>query len=104
MTWIVIVSVGIGSYALRALPIFAGGRLLASPPVERLIAHAGTAALAALIATGLRSGAVGGDAAPALVAATAALVVAIRGASMLRVLFAGAGGFAVASVLTALLR
>ena len=91
MTWVVIVAVGIGSYLLRVLPLFVGGRLLASPRAERIIANAGAAALAALIVTGLdRSAAAATDTVPTWLCAAVALVVAVRGGSMQRVLAAGA--------------
>jgi branched-subunit amino acid transport protein len=91
MTWVVIIAVGVGSYVLRVLPLFVGGRFLSSPRAERIIAQAGTAALAALIASGLdRSAATSTDVVPTWVCAAAALVVAIRGGSMLRVLAAAA--------------
>jgi len=90
MTWVVIVAVGIGSYLLRVLPLFVGGRLLASPRAERIIANAGAAALAALV-TGLdRSAASATDTVPTWLCAAVALVVAVRGGSMQRVLAAGA--------------
>jgi branched-subunit amino acid transport protein len=91
MTWVVIVAVGIGSYLLRVLPLFVGGRLLASPRAERIIANAGAAALAALIVTGLdRSAGTATETVPTWLCAAAALVVAVRGGSMQRVLAAGA--------------
>ena len=99
MTWIVMLSVGLGSYMLRALPLFVGERWLASPKVERLISHAGSAALAALIATGLRRAAVTTDETVAVVlAAGTALAMTIRGGSMQRVLVAGALVYATARI------
>ena len=95
MTWIVIVAVGVGSYVLRVLPLFVGGKYLASPRAERIIAHAGTAALAALIATGLdRSADSATGFAPTWASGAAALAVAVRGGSMQRVLGAGAVAYA----------
>ena len=91
MTWLVIIAVGVGSYLLRVLPLFVGGRVLGSPRAERIIAQAGTAALAALIVTGLhRSASTTTDFAPTWLSAAAALAVAVRGGSMQRVLAAGA--------------
>ena len=95
MIWVVMIAVGIGSYLLRVLPLFVGGRYLGSPRAERIIGQAGTAALAALIATGLhRSAATSTDFAPTWLCAAAALAVAIRGGSMQRVLAAGAIAYA----------
>ena len=95
MTWVVIIAVGVGSYLLRVLPLFVGGKYLSSPRAERIIAQAGAAALAALIATGLhRSASTTTDFAPTWLSAAAALAVAVRGGSMQRVLAAGAIAYA----------
>ena len=95
MTWVVIVAVGVGSYPLRVLPLFVGGKFLASPRAERIIANAGAAALAALIVTGFdRSAASATDTVPTWLCAAVALGVAVRGGSMQRVLAAGAISYA----------
>ena len=97
MTWVVIIAVGIGSYLLRVLPIFVGGKYLTSPRAERIIANAGAAALAALIVTGLhRSAATATDTVPTWISGVAALGVAVKGGSMQRVLAAGAIAYAAA--------
>jgi len=86
----VILAVAVGSYVLRALPLLLGSRWTASPTFERRAAHGGTAALAALVAVGLRRDAIGiADTAAVLAAAGTALVMALRGASLLRVLVVG---------------
>jgi branched-subunit amino acid transport protein len=101
MTWVVIVAVGVGSYLLRVLPLFVGGRYLASERAERVIAHAGTAALAALIVTGLdRSAGTATAVVPTWLSASAAMAVAVRGGSMQRVLAAGAIAYAAAWAVT----
>jgi branched-subunit amino acid transport protein len=98
MTWMVMLAVGVGSYVLRALPVFAGERVLTSPGVERVIGYAGTAALAALITTGLRAVPhAPGEAAVTIAVGAAALTVAVRRGSMLRVLLAGASVYAAGS-------
>jgi branched-subunit amino acid transport protein len=103
-TWTVILAVGVGTYVLRVLPLFVGERYLSSPRAERIISHAGTAAFAALIASGLdRSIAAGTDAVATWLCAAAALFVALRGGSMLRVLGAGAITYAAAWSVLALL-
>ena len=90
MTWIVMLAVGVSSYVLRALPVFAGERVLTSPRVERVIGYAGTAALAARVTTGLRAVPDRpGQAIVTIAVGAAALTVAVRRGSMLRVLFAG---------------
>jgi branched-subunit amino acid transport protein len=104
MTWVVIAAVGIGSYLLRVLPLFVGGKYLASPRAERIIANAGVAALAALIATGLhRSAGTTTDFVPTWIAGAAALAAAVRGWSMQRVLAAGAIAYASAWAATSVL-
>ena len=95
MIWVVMIAVGVGSYLLRVLPLFVGGKFLSSPRAERIIAQAGAAALAALIATGLhRSASTTTDFGPTWLSAAAALVVAVRGGSMQRVLAAAAIAYA----------
>lgn len=99
MTWLVMLAVGVGSYVLRALPVFAGERVLASPAVERIIGYAGTAALAALVTTGLRAVPDStGQGLLTLAVGAAALTIAVRRGSMLRVLFAGTCVYAAGSV------
>jgi branched-subunit amino acid transport protein len=95
-TWLVIVAVGAGSYVFRVLPIILDRGRASSPRFERAIAHAGTAALAALTVAGLRRGSPTAGDVPGLVcAAAAALAFAVRGASMVRVLLAGSIAYAV---------
>jgi branched-subunit amino acid transport protein len=104
-TWLVITAVGVGSYVLRALPVVLDARWLRAPRVEQAIAQAGTAALAALIAVGLRHSASSlTDTATVGVAATTALVVAVRGAPLHRVLIAGGAAYASAMAVACLLR
>jgi branched-subunit amino acid transport protein len=98
MTWVVMLAVGVGSYVLRALPVFAGERVLTSPRVERVIGYAGTAALAALVTTGLRAVPHDpGQTAVTIAVGAAALIVAVRRGSMLRVLGVAACLFATGS-------
>jgi branched-subunit amino acid transport protein len=93
----VIVAVGVGSYVLRALPVLLDGRWLSSPGFERTLGHAGTAALAALIAVGLRrSSATPVDSVAVVVAAAVAVMVAVRGGTMLQILLAGGSAYAAA--------
>jgi branched-subunit amino acid transport protein len=101
MTWIVMLAVGVGSYLLRILPLFVGGRYLSSPRAERVIANAGVAALAALIVSGLhRSAGTTTDMVSTWLAGAAALTAAVRGWSMQRVLAAGAITYAAAMAAT----
>ena len=99
-TLMVMIAVGIGSYVLRALPVLLDIRVLHSPAVDRGIRRAATAALAALVAIGLRHSATDGlHTAAVLATAAAALAVAWRGGSTVRVV--AAGGAAYAAVLLA---
>jgi len=101
-TWAVIVAVGLGSYALRALPLLLDGRWSGSARFERAIAHAGTAGLAALVAGGLRHSATSPAEALALAVAVAVgVVVAVRGGVMVRVLLAGGVAYGVVLVAAA---
>lgn len=98
MTWLVMLAVGVGSYVLRALPVFAGERVLASPAVERVIGYAGTAALAALVTTGLRAVPDRpGQTVLTLAVGAAALTIAVRQGSVLRVLGTAAGVYGAGS-------
>jgi branched-subunit amino acid transport protein len=96
--WLVVVAVGVGSYVARAVPVVVGARWLRAPRVVEAIEHAGTAALAALIAIGLRHGATTpADALTVGLAAAVAVVVAVRGAPMHTVLLVGAIAYAAAA-------
>jgi branched-subunit amino acid transport protein len=98
MTWAVMLAVGVGSYVLRALPVFVGERVLTSPRVERVIGYAGTSALAALVTTGLRAVPDRpGQAIVTIAVGAAALTVAVLRGSMLRVLFAATCVYAAGS-------
>jgi branched-subunit amino acid transport protein len=98
-TWLVIAAVGAGSYVTRALPVLLGARWTNTPRVERTIACAGTAALAALIASGFRRAATTpADSAAVVLAAAVALYIALRGGSMARILLLGGLAYGVALV------
>jgi branched-subunit amino acid transport protein len=86
--WLVILAVAMGSYALRSLPLFAVGRLAPSERVERSLERAGAAALMALATTTVADAGAGWAPAPILALAAGA-VVAVRGASLARVLGVG---------------
>ena len=53
-TWIAVACVGLGSYALRLLPMLVGDRIRWPVPVDRAIGHAGLAALTALVISGVQ--------------------------------------------------
>ena len=89
MTWVVIVSVGVGSYLFRVAPlVLLAGR---TPPgwVDRLLSHASSAALATLVVSSLRHATTTATPAVALIAVAAGAVVALRGGSMPRVVLTG---------------
>ena len=95
-TWIAVAGVGLGSYALRLLPLLVGDRIRWPGPVDRATGHAGLAALTALVIAGVQHH--DGDGRPgatlwALTAVIAGAVVARRGRSMLWVVAAGLGGY-----------
>jgi branched-subunit amino acid transport protein len=96
----VMVLVGAGSYLLRVLPLLLANRIRLSTRVERVLADAVLAALAALLATAVHR-LVTGSLSPGLtpVAGYAALAVgaavALRGGSIGRVALAGAATTAV---------
>lgn len=106
MTWLVILGVGIGSFALRAAPLLVLGRAQLGEGADRMIRHAGSAAIAALVALSAQDSASGSATLPTVLALAVALVLAVRGASMVRLLVAGgavyAGALLVADLLTRL--
>jgi branched-subunit amino acid transport protein len=87
--WIAVAGVGLGSFALRLLPLLVLGRIELGPRSEELIGRGGLAAIAALVAVSAQSAAQG-QAMPAAVAALATgVVLAARRASMLRIMAIG---------------
>jgi branched-subunit amino acid transport protein len=106
-TWIAVACVGLGSYALRLLPLLVGDRVRWPCPVDRATGHAGLAALTALVIAGVQHHDGGGRPGATLWALTAVIagaVVASRGRSMLWVVAAGLGGYWLPSMLVAGLR
>jgi branched-subunit amino acid transport protein len=106
-TWIAVACVGLGSYALRLLPMLVGDRVRWSDRVDRAIGHAGLAALTALVIAGVQNHDGSGRPGATLWALTAVIVgavVARRGCSMLWVVAAGLGGYWLPSVLVASFR
>jgi branched-subunit amino acid transport protein len=94
-TWLVIIAVGAGSYVFRALPVLVDARWLRSARFEQTVGYAGTAALAALIATGFRGSATSLTTGIAVAAAAAVAVgVAVRSRSMYGIMLAGASAYA----------
>ena len=98
-TWIAIVAVGVGSFVLRAAPLLMLQRVTLSDQVDRIIRHAGVAAIAGLIATTVRHAAHGSTTVPTLLAVAFGTWLAVRGGSMMRII--GTGGAIYAGALVA---
>ena len=90
MTWLVILAVGLGSFAFRLGPLLLFQRVSLSERGDRVIRDAGTAAITALIVISSKQSATGSATVPTVLAVAAAVVLAARGASMLRLLACGA--------------
>ena len=103
MTWIVILAVGLGSFAFRVGPLLVFERVSFSERGDRVIRYAGTAAITALIVVSTRQSATGGAVVPTLLAMAVAVPLAIRGASMLLLLVCGGAIYAGAVIATDLL-
>jgi branched-subunit amino acid transport protein len=103
MTWIVILAVGAGSFVFRLGPLLVFQRISLTERGDRVIRHAGNAAITALIAVSTKHSATGSAALPTVMAMTAAVVLVARGASMLRLLICGGGIYACSVVVMGLL-
>lgn len=82
--WIAVLTLGLGSFVLRAAPFVLGDRVRPSHRTELLLRHAAIAAVTALIVTGTRGAAQGEVwlAVVAVLALAAALALAAIGRSM----------------------
>ena len=94
MTWLVILAVGAGSFVFRLGPLLLLQRISPTERGDRVIRHAGTAAITALIAVSTKTSATGSALVPTVLAMAAAIGLAARGASMLRLLLCGGGIYA----------
>ena len=94
MTWVVLLAVGLGSYAFRLAPVLLFQRVTLSERGDRMIRDAGTAAITALIALSAKQSAATGSVAPVLCAMAVGLVLAARGASMFVLLVVGGATYA----------
>lgn len=103
MTWVVVLAVGLGSFAFRLGPLLLFERVSLSERGDRVIRHAGIAAITALIAVSTRQHATGDAVAPTILAVSAAIVLAARGASMVRLLICGGGIYAGSVIVMGLL-
>jgi branched-subunit amino acid transport protein len=98
MTWLVIVAVGVGSFAFRLGPLVLFQKVTLSERGDRMIRDGGTAAIAALITISARQSATGGAVVPTVLALAAAIVLAARGASIFLLLVCGGAIYAGAAV------
>jgi branched-subunit amino acid transport protein len=103
MIWVVILAVGLGSFAFRVAPMVVFQRVTLSERGDRAIRDAGTAAITALIALSAKQSATGGSAIPTLSAMAVAVVLAARGASMILLLVIGGATYAGAVIVTGLI-
>ena len=103
MTWLVIIAVGLGSFVFRVGPLLLLQRVSLSERSDRAIRHASLAAITALIVVSVRHSATGEATVPTVLAVALGVVLAVRGASMLRLLVCGAATYAAAVVVVDLL-
>jgi len=102
--WTAVLVVGAASLALRLLPLLAVDRLGLRQRTADILRHAGAGAIATLVVLAvLRPTAGSGIDGAVLVAVAVGGLLAWRGRSMLWVVLAGGGSFAVATALGALL-
>jgi branched-subunit amino acid transport protein len=101
--WLAILAVGIGSFVLRVGPLFVLQRVPLAEGADRIIRRAGMAAIAALVASSVRHSATTGSTAPALVSFAVATILAMRGASMIRLVACGGAIYAAGAVAMGLL-
>ena len=100
-TWAAMVAVGLVSYVFRAVPLVVLDRVRIGERTDRVVRHAGAAAVTALLVGSVGHGF--SDLRPSVLAATAvALALAVRGASMLRIVVAGTGVYATMLVVAGL--
>jgi branched-subunit amino acid transport protein len=102
-TWLVILAVGLGSLAFRVVPQLVFERVTLSERSDQLVRHAGAAAITALIVTSTKQSASGNATVPTLLAVGIAVVLAARGASMIRILICGGAVYAFSIIVVDLL-
>ena len=101
--WVAVLAVGAASYVFRVVPLLLADRLRLGPGFDRAIRHAGAAILTALLVDSIRGNLHGGRPFAAAIAIVVGFAIAVRGASMLRIVAVGAGAFAAAAALGAVL-
>jgi branched-subunit amino acid transport protein len=103
MTWVVVFAVGLGSFMFRLGPLLVLQRRPLSESGDRLIRHAGAAAITALITLSTTHSASGGHLIPTALAMAVAVALAARQASMIRLVLCGGSIYAGALIVLALL-
>lgn len=103
MTWLVVLSVGLGSFVFRVGPMLLLQRRPLNDAGDRLIRHAGAAAIAALITLSTKHSASGGHVIPTVLAMAVTIVLAVRQASMVRLVLCGGSIYACSVIASALL-
>ena len=102
--WIAVLAVGGISLAFRLFPVLTVARAGLRPRTADTLRHAGAGAIAALVALAvLRPGGPAGVDVAVLLAVAVGGLLAWRGRSMIVVVLAGGAGFAVVTVVGALL-
>jgi branched-subunit amino acid transport protein len=89
MTLLAMVLVGVGSYAFRVVPLLVLPRMTISARFERSLRHASTAAISALVVGSLAGARSPEDLGASVAGVATALVVAARGATLLRIVASG---------------
>ncbi|MEO5837839.1 MAG: AzlD domain-containing protein [Acidimicrobiales bacterium] len=103
MTWVVILAVGAGSFVFRLGTLLVLERITLSDRGDRVIRHAGTAAITALIVVATKHNATGGSVIPTVLAVVVGVALAARGGSMVRLLVFGGATYACSAILLDLL-
>lgn len=101
-TWLAMLLVGMGSFAFRAVPLLVLPRFTVPPRVEAALRDGGTAAVTALIVSAVLHRGTTGNLGATVLAVGVALALAVRGTSMLRLVGAGLGVYAMVRVATVL--
>ncbi len=103
MTWWVILAVGAGSFVLRAAPLLVFDRLTISDRADRMIRHASTAVITSIIVSSSRQAAIGGNTIAVVLAIAVGAGMAMRQATMIRIVGAGGACYAGALLVVELL-
>jgi branched-subunit amino acid transport protein len=89
IAWIAILAVGAGSFAMRVGPLLVLHRAPLGERADRVVRRAGLAAIAALVTLSTKHATTTGSPGAAIASLAVATVLAIRGASMARLVLVG---------------